>query len=59
MWTDIPVENLLTIHTAYEIKTKQGYIFKTPVHVGGVQGNGMSDRNVIIQFLWHSSVNDV
>ena len=61
MWTDIPVDNLLTIHTAHEIRTiqccKQGYIFKTPVHVGGVQGNGMSDRNVILQFLWHSSLN--
>ena len=62
MWTDIPVDNLLTKHTAYEIKTiqccKQGYIFNTPAHYGGVQGIGMSKiKNVILQFLWHSSIN--
>ena len=32
MWTDTPMDNLLTKHTAYEIKTiqrcKQGYIFQ-------------------------------
>ena len=41
MWTDTPADNLLTKHTAHEIKTiqccKQGYIFNTPAHFGGVK----------------------
>ena len=54
MWTDIPVDNLLTIHTAHEIKDTFSRHLRTSEEFKELE---CQNRNVILQFLWHSSLN--